>query len=65
MTPSRILHSLRKYAAPSLAGLLLSGSREEGPLVGGVRPESFPAGRGRLVTRARGIALVQTAWCAP
>ena len=43
------------------AGLIMSGSREEGPLLGGVRPGPLPAGRGRLITRDGGIRLVQTA----
>lgn len=47
------------------AGLIMSGSREEGPLVHGVRPAPLPAGRGRLVTRDRGPRLVQTAWAEP
>ena len=47
------------------AGLILSGSREEGPLLGGVRPGPLPAGRGRLVTRDGGVRLVQTAWSEP
>ena len=46
------------------AGLIMSGSREEGPLLGGVRPGPLPAGRGRLVTRG-GVRLVQTAWSEP
>ena len=45
-------------------GLIMSGSREEGPLLGGVRPGPLPAGRGRLVTRD-GVRLVQTAWAGP
>ena len=44
----------------SSAGFIMSGSREEGVLVGGVRPEIMPAGRGVLVTRE--TALVQAAW---
>lgn len=44
------------------AGLIMSGSRDEGPLLGGVRPGPLPAGRGRLITRDGGIRLVQTAW---
>ena len=47
------------------AGLIMSGSREEGPLLGGVRPAPLPAGRGRLVTRDGGVRLVQTAWSQP
>ena len=47
------------------AGLVMSGSREEGPLLGGVRPGPLPAGRGRLVTRDGGVRLVQTALAEP
>ncbi|EYT65477.1 secretion protein EccC [Dietzia sp. UCD-THP] len=47
------------------AGLIMSGSREEGPLLGGVRPTPMPAGRGRLVTRNGGVRLVQTALAEP
>lgn len=43
------------------AGLIMSGSREEGALLGGVRPGPLPAGRGRLITRDGGVRLVQTA----
>lgn len=43
------------------AGLIMSGSREEGALLGGIRPGPLPAGRGRLITRDAGIRLVQTA----
>ncbi|WP_019929479.1 type VII secretion protein EccC [Nocardia sp. BMG111209] len=43
------------------AGLIMSGSREEGNLIGGVRPSAMPDGRGTLVTR-NGIDLIQTAW---
>lgn len=47
------------------AGFLMSGSREEGPLLGGVRPGPLPAGRGRLITRDGGVRLVQTALSEP
>ncbi|WP_010541206.1 type VII secretion protein EccCa [Dietzia alimentaria] len=47
------------------AGLIMSGSRDEGPLFGGVRPGPLPAGRGRLVTREGGVRLVQTALTEP
>jgi DNA segregation ATPase FtsK/SpoIIIE, S-DNA-T family len=43
------------------AGLIMSGSREEGNLIGGVKPSAMPDGRGTLVTR-NGIDLIQTAW---
>ncbi|MBC7306670.1 MAG: type VII secretion protein EccC, partial [Dietzia sp.] len=47
------------------AGFLMSGSREEGPLLGGIRPGPLPAGRGRLITRDGGVRLVQTALSEP
>ena len=56
------LQALRDLAMP---GLLLSGSPEEGPLVGSVRAAALPPGRGRLVTRERGLEVVQTAWVEP
>jgi len=57
-----VLQSLRDLAAP---GLVLSGSPEEAPLTGGIRPGPFPPGRGRLVTRDRGVDVVQLAWREP
>jgi S-DNA-T family DNA segregation ATPase FtsK/SpoIIIE len=44
---------------------VLSGSPDEGPLVGSVRPVPAPAGRGHLVTRDRGVEVVQLAWRDP
>ncbi|ACU76707.1 cell divisionFtsK/SpoIIIE [Catenulispora acidiphila DSM 44928] len=52
---------LQKLRDLSTAGLLLSGDREEGPLVGGARPSRQPVGRGQLVRRRGGAVLVQTA----
>ena len=54
-----VIQSLRDLAMP---GLMLSGSPDEGPLLGNVRPTPMPPGRGRLITRERGIEVVQTAW---
>ncbi|MGI8523086.1 MAG: type VII secretion protein EccCa [Nocardioides sp.] len=54
-----IIQSLRDLAMP---GLLLSGSPDEGALIGNVRPVPAPPGRGRLVTRDRGLEVVQLAW---
>ena len=54
-----VLQTLRDLAAPAL---LLSGSPDEGPLVGGVRPVPAPPGRGRLVTRGGGVQVVQLTW---
>ncbi|MEV7972097.1 type VII secretion protein EccCa [Cellulomonas sp. NPDC089187] len=41
--------------------LIMSGERSEGPLVGRVHAERFPAGRGRLVRRGQSPVIVQTA----
>ncbi|MFC4858800.1 type VII secretion protein EccCa [Actinophytocola glycyrrhizae] len=46
-------------------GLLMSGNREEGPLLGGLKPEALPSGRGRLVSRRGDPRLVQLAWLPP
>ena len=57
-----IIQGMRDLAMP---GLLLSGSPDEGALFGNVRPSQQPPGRGRLVTRERGIEVVQLAWTGP
>jgi S-DNA-T family DNA segregation ATPase FtsK/SpoIIIE len=54
-----VIQSLRDLAMP---GLLLSGSPDEGPLIGTLKPAPAPPGRGRLVTRDRGVEVVQLAW---
>ena len=54
-----VIQSLRDLAVP---GVLLSGSREEGPLVGTVRPTPSAPGRAQLVTRDRGTEVLQVAW---
>ncbi|GAA1689572.1 type VII secretion protein EccC [Kribbella yunnanensis] len=51
-----VLARLRDVASP---GILMSGSREEGPLLGGLRPLQLPPGRGRLVTRQGAAQLIQ------
>ena len=57
-----VIQSLRDLAMP---GLLLPGSPDEGPLIGTTKPQPGPAGRGRLVTRDRGVEVLQTAWVPP
>jgi S-DNA-T family DNA segregation ATPase FtsK/SpoIIIE len=47
------------------AGLMMSGDRDEGPLLGGMRPQVLPPGRGWLVNRRGGKDLVQLAWQPP
>ena len=54
-----VIQSLRDLAMP---GLMLSGSPDEGALIANVRPAPAPPGRGRLVTRDRGVEVVQLAW---
>jgi S-DNA-T family DNA segregation ATPase FtsK/SpoIIIE len=46
------------------AGLLMSGSPEEGGLIGHHRAVVQPPGRGMLVTRSA-AQLVQVGWCPP
>jgi S-DNA-T family DNA segregation ATPase FtsK/SpoIIIE len=53
-----VIQRIREMGSP---GLIMSGSRDEGPLLGGVRPAAQPAGRGYLVERRAGCRLVQTA----
>ena len=53
-----VLGHLRELSAD---GLVMSGSKDEGPLIGGARPSKFPPGRGILVTRAGGEQLIQVA----
>jgi S-DNA-T family DNA segregation ATPase FtsK/SpoIIIE len=54
-----VVQRLRELNA---AGLVLSGDRDEGALLAGVRPSRQPAGRGVFVGRRAGQVLVQTAW---
>jgi DNA segregation ATPase FtsK/SpoIIIE, S-DNA-T family len=56
------LQRLREMEAPSL---LMSGNRDEGALLGNLRPSAQPPGRGTLVRRSDGVNLVQTAWLDP
>jgi S-DNA-T family DNA segregation ATPase FtsK/SpoIIIE len=57
-----VIQTLRDLAMP---GLLLSGSPDEGPLIGNQKPQPAPPGRGRLITRDRGVEVVQLAWSEP
>jgi len=56
----QVLQRLRDLATP---GLVMSGDKDEGALVGNVKPSAHPPGRGVLVTRRSGAALVQLAYC--
>lgn len=53
-----VLGRLRELGVP---GLVMSGTKDEGPLVGDVKPSAQPAGRGWLVRRREGAELVQLA----
>ncbi len=57
-----LLGRLRELAVP---GLVMNGSADEGPLIGGVKPEPLPPGRAVLVDRRRGRRRVQLAWVPP
>jgi S-DNA-T family DNA segregation ATPase FtsK/SpoIIIE len=45
--------------------LLMSGSPDEGLLIGSVRQSPMPPGRGTLITRRGDAQLVQVAWSPP
>lgn len=53
-----VIQAMRDLAQP---GILLSGTPDEGALIGPMRPMPAPPGRGRLLTRERGIEVVQLA----
>ncbi|KAA2267174.1 type VII secretion protein EccCa [Solihabitans fulvus] len=56
------LGRLREVGAP---GLMMSGDRDEGPLLGGMRAQVLPPGRGWLVDRRGNKNLVQLGWLPP
>ncbi|MFD6858396.1 type VII secretion protein EccCa [Rhodococcus sp. NPDC060090] len=56
-----VIARLRDLSTP---GLIMSGNRDEGALVGTARPGPMPPGRGILVRR-NGNELIQTAWLQP
>ncbi|GIG36066.1 type VII secretion protein EccCa [Cellulomonas pakistanensis] len=57
-----VLQALRDLAAP---GIVMSGSPDEGALVGGAKPVPSVPGRAQLVTRDEGRQVVQLAWTPP
>jgi S-DNA-T family DNA segregation ATPase FtsK/SpoIIIE len=57
-----VLQAMRELAMP---GLVLSGSPDEGVLIGTIKPQPLPPGRGRLWTREHGVETVQVAWTDP
>jgi len=57
-----VLTALREGGSP---GLVLSGDKDEGALVGSARPSSMPPGRGWLVNRRGDAQLIQLGWLPP
>ena len=57
-----VIQSLRDLAMP---GVMLSGPRDEGILIGNLRPQPAAPGRARFVTRDRGTETTQLAWTDP
>lgn len=57
-----LLMRLKELGSP---GLVMSGDRNEGVLLGNVKPSKLPPGRGWLVTRREGARLIQVAWLPP
>jgi S-DNA-T family DNA segregation ATPase FtsK/SpoIIIE len=57
-----ILGRLKEIAAP---GMVMNGSKDEGALVGNIRPGAMPPGRGNLLTRKFGKQLIQVSWIQP
>jgi S-DNA-T family DNA segregation ATPase FtsK/SpoIIIE len=57
-----VMQRLREIDSP---GLIMSGSREEGPLFSNLKATAQPPGRGTLVRRSDGANLIQIAWEEP
>ncbi|MEV4052584.1 type VII secretion protein EccCa [Amycolatopsis sp. NPDC049688] len=57
-----IIGKLKEIAAP---GMVMNGSRDEGPLVGNIKPSAMPPGRGNMLTRKFGKQLIQVSWIQP
>ncbi|SEP88791.1 DNA segregation ATPase FtsK/SpoIIIE, S-DNA-T family [Lentzea xinjiangensis] len=57
-----VLGKLKEISAPLFVG---SGSKEEGNIVGNLKPSPQPPGRGTMVTRKHGQQRMQFAWIQP
>jgi S-DNA-T family DNA segregation ATPase FtsK/SpoIIIE len=57
-----VLGKLKEISAPIFVG---SGSKEEGNIVGNLKPSPQPPGRGTLVTRKAGQQRIQIGWIDP
>jgi len=54
-----IIQRIKEMASP---GLVMSGNKDEGILLGNVKPHKLPQGRGYFVERRSGTRLIQTAY---
>ncbi|MFJ8345181.1 type VII secretion protein EccCb [Streptomyces sp. NPDC094153] len=52
----------RRMTELGAQGIVLSGDKAEGQLLGGVKPRPLPPGRGTFVSRKGGTRLVQLGW---
>jgi S-DNA-T family DNA segregation ATPase FtsK/SpoIIIE len=57
-----LISRIRDVASP---GILMSGDKAEGALLGNMKPQELPPGRGWLITRREGARLIQIAWQPP
>ncbi|MGH3715509.1 MAG: type VII secretion protein EccCa [Micromonosporaceae bacterium] len=57
-----MISRIREVASP---GIMMSGDKNEGMLLGNMKPQVLPAGRGWLITRREGARLIQIAWEPP
>jgi S-DNA-T family DNA segregation ATPase FtsK/SpoIIIE len=55
-----VIQRVRELGTP---GLVMSGSKDEGVLLGDVKCAPQPPGRGNLVRRRAATSLVQVGWC--
>ncbi|MGH3729316.1 MAG: type VII secretion protein EccCa [Micromonosporaceae bacterium] len=57
-----MISRIRELASP---GIMMSGDKSEGVLLGNMKPQPLPPGRGWLITRREGARLIQVAWDPP
>lgn len=57
-----LLQRVRELGSP---GLVLSGDKDEGALIGDIKPSQQPPGRGTLARRRLGSSLIQVTWTPP
>lgn len=57
-----VIGKLKELAA---TGMVMNGSRDEGNLIGNIRPSAMPPGRGNMLSRKNGKQLVQVSWIQP